>query len=457
MHDTTIDWRAFREALGPISTSDDPNVRRQKSRDFYWYSPILSEQLDGCLADLIVTPANQGEVVRVLSAAAKAGVPVTVRGAGTGNYGQATPLHGGVVLETVKLNRVLEVGEGWLRAECGARLEAVDQAALAHGQELLMYPSTKRSATLGGFVAGGSAGVGSVRHGMLKDRGVLRRAKVITCEPDPRVLELEGAEIQQVHHAYGTNGAITEIEIALAPAEKWVQCLTLTDDYLAAVRLAKAVDAAGLVVQLLSTIEERIIPYVKPLRDKLPARKHLLLAIVAEASMAEYERLLREHGAINAIAGDDAELRRHNLPSITEFSYNHTTLQALKVDKSVTYLQTLFPAPIEEDAIREVMAHFGDELLWHHEYVRLGDAMVAFAIQVVRYTTPERLQAIIGEIESRGLPVFDPHTYIIEDGGMKQVDPRHLAFKRVADPMGLMNPGKTRAWDGPNPWAKPTS
>jgi hypothetical protein len=33
---------------------------------------------------------------------------------------------------------------------------------------------------------------------------------------------------------------------------------------------------------------------------------------------------------------------------------------------------------------------------------------------------------------------------------MKRVDPAQLAFKREADPMGLLNPGKMLAWDDPS-------
>ena len=49
--------------------------------------------------------------------------------------------------------------------------------------------------------------------------------------------------------------------------------------------------------------------------------------------------------------------------------------------------------------------------------------------------------------EADGCWIFDPHTWVLEDGGMKQVDEAQLAFKRQADPLGLMNPGKVRAWD----------
>ena len=69
------------------------------------------------------------------------------------------------------------------------------------------------------------------------------------------------------------------------------------------------------------------------------------------------------------------------------------------------------------------------------------------ALPLVRYTTEERLRAIIADFERRGITVFDPHTYVLEDGGMKQTDPEQLAFKRHADPLGLLNPGKMRGWD----------
>ena len=49
-----------------------------------------------------------------------------------------------------------------------------------------------------------------------------------------------------------------------------------------------------------------------------------------------------------------------------------------------------------------------------------------------------------------GAPIFNPHRYTLEEGGMKQTDSVQLAFKREADPRGLLNPGKMIAWDDPN-------
>ena len=82
----------FRAALAGLELIDHPVQLRLRSRDFYWYSPILRRALDGKAADLIVVPQSVEEVVRVSAACARFGVPLVVRGGATGNYGQCVPL-----------------------------------------------------------------------------------------------------------------------------------------------------------------------------------------------------------------------------------------------------------------------------------------------------------------------------------------------------------------------------
>ena len=72
---------------------------------------------------------------------------------------------------------------------------------------------------------------------------------------------------------------------------------------------------------------------------------------------------------------------------------------------------------------------------------------MAFALPLVQYFDPAQLRHLIESFEADGCRIFDPHTWVLEDGGMKQVDEAQLDFKRRADPLGLMNPGKVRGWD----------
>src|SRR5579863_6378287 len=108
----SYDIARFRAAIGPVRSEDNPVLVRQKSRDFYWYSPILKRELEAVVADLVVTPANEDEVRTILAAAYALKIPVTPRGAGTGNYGQAMPLAGGVVLNMAAMDKVTSIAPG---------------------------------------------------------------------------------------------------------------------------------------------------------------------------------------------------------------------------------------------------------------------------------------------------------------------------------------------------------
>ena len=81
--------------LGGLAVETQPQKVKRRSRDFYWYSPILKRQLDQVTAEAVVTPKDEAEVIRVLAACHRHRVPLTPRGGGTGNYGQAMPLQGG--------------------------------------------------------------------------------------------------------------------------------------------------------------------------------------------------------------------------------------------------------------------------------------------------------------------------------------------------------------------------
>ena len=92
------------------------------------------------------------------------------------------------------------------------------------------------------------------------------------------------------------------------------------------------------------------------------------------------------------------------------------------------------------------MQLWGDEVLMHHEFARDHNGPVVFGLPLIAYFDRDRLYEIIAEFEAAGCVVLDNHVYTIEDGGMKTIDSAQIDFKKVADPHGLMNPGKTRGW-----------
>jgi len=440
-------------ALEGMPVVTEGPVIKQKSRDFYWYSPVLKRQLDDVAADAIVTARSEADVIAVLKAAYAHDVPVTVRGAGTGNYGQAMPLKGGVVLDLSEMTAVKEIAPGRVRCEAGIKMHDLDAATREHsGQEARFHPSTKRTASIGGYVAGGSSGVGSITWGLLRDRGNILGTRVVTMEAEPRILELRGDDINQVNHAYGTNGVITEVEMPLAPAYGWIDMIAVFDDFMEACRFSQALSEQDAIVKKLVTPIAAPVPdqYFKPLKNILPEGKNIVLLMIADIAVEAFEAFFEGYPGEIVYRQTADDKAQEGVPPLYEFSWNHTTLQALKVDRNITYLQTLFPPPDHLALVEKMYTHFGDEVPMHLEFVRFGGQIACFGLQVVRFTTEERLWEIIAFHEANGCPIFNPHTCTLEEGGMKQVDHLQLDFKKQADPKGLMNPGKMLAWEDPD-------
>ena len=449
-----MDIAALKRDLDGIKVDDHPAIVQQKSRDFYWYSPVLKAQLDHVKGDLIVTPKNEDEVIRVLAACHKHGVPVTPRGSGTGNYGQAMPLSGGVVLNLAEMNEIKVVAPGRVVTGPGAVLAEIDKATRAHsGQELRLSPSTYNTASIGGFIAGGSGGVGSINFGGLRDFGNVLRLRVVTMEAEPKALELTGEDLHKVTHAYGTNGIITEVEMPLTAAYEWVDVIVGFDSFMGAARYGNALACQdGILTKLITPIAAPVPQlYFKRHQKFLREEQSICVVMVAKHGLDAFLAFTRRAGGaviFNAATATDED--KKGLPPAYELAWNHTTLRALRVDPSITYLQSLYPFPNQLALVEKMDAMFPGEVFSHLEFVRLDGNITCFGLPLVKFTTEARLNEIIRLHEENGCPIFNPHRYTLEEGGMKQTDEIQLAFKRQTDPQGLLNPGKMIAWENPD-------
>ncbi|MFK4821060.1 FAD-binding oxidoreductase [Ochrobactrum quorumnocens] len=441
------DWAAFRAEIEGIRIYDDPKQVELRSRDYFWYSPILTEDIGHYLGDLVVIPKDQDEVRRVTAAAAKLRIPITVRGGGTGNYGQCVPLEGGVILDMTKIDRIIAIEPGKVRVEGGARISRLDDAVRETGQELLMYPSTRRIATIGGFFSGGSGGIGSLRHGMLRDDGNVFSVKVLTVEPEPKIIELTGRDIHKVQHAYGTNGIILELEIGLTKATEWVHTAALFDTYEATLNFCLKALENNLDCYLLTTVDRRFARFYTKFGELFPSDKDAVFAMIAPQEVARFEALATEFGGKVSFSMTLDELHKAGLQPAYECGWNHTTLQALKAEPGWTYLQVAYPRPFDVALVNRQIERYGETQYMHHEMARLEGEVQIFALPLVRFEGRDQMYRLIEELEQvDGCDIYDPHAYTIEDGGMKEIDNVQIEFKKQADPYGLLNPGKTRGW-----------
>ena len=429
-----------------LVTAAEAAELQRLSHDYFEYSPLLLPHFSDQRAQLAVQATTVPQVRLVAAACARAGIPLTLRGAGTGNYGQCVPLAGGVVLELTGLNRLraLDAGTGVIEVEAGALMAALDQQLLPRGRALRLLPSTYRSASIGGFIAGGSGGIGSLRWGFLRDPGNLLGLEVVTVEPEPRLLRLDAGASEPLNHAYGCNGIITALRLPTCEAVAWQQLVVGFASWAEAVEAGRALAATALHLNALTLLEAPIAarsPWPKGCPEA-ERGEHRLLLLVAPDALEVLPAWLAVRGGTLVWQAPQGQSR--GLP-LRELSWNHTTLHWRAQVPGWTYLQALLPQP-ELPLLQALSRQWGDALHWHLEAVRQQGAARFAALPLLRWQGEAPLQQLMAQLRQAGAVIFNPHVFTVEDGGLGVIDADQVAAKAAYDPAGLLNPGKLRGW-----------
>jgi hypothetical protein len=439
------DTASFLTALGDVPSVSDPDIVRRKSRDMTAnFSPVMKRDAMEHVADVIVKPRSRSDVLRIASAAARTRMPLMMRGAGTCNFGQGIPLHGGAIVDMSDLSQVLWTRDQRVRAEAGARLAAIDEVTRATGWELRMHSSTKKVATLGGFVGGGHAGVGSCAYGILRDRGNILGLEVVSVEEEPRVVQLRGDEVNLVHHAYGSNGIITEIEMPLAPAWPWREEIVVFPEFMTAVKFAHALATSdGIVKKLISVIGAPIWDMMRALRPYgRDGKQGMVLAMVAAPFIDGFQALVKDFGG--EITSEAAEGQGPYRIPLYEFSWGHTRMHVNREQPDIVSNVGLYLDPDLVGAIGRSHRRFGHLRGMHFEVKRFDGKLSFQGSPFFHYTDDVQLADVMRGMAEDGAMVANNHTFLVKEGGMKSVDGGDAAFKRAMDPHDLMNPGKLR-------------
>ena len=172
---------------------------------------------------VLVRAQSTDDVSAVMAYASGHNLPVVVRGSGTGLVGGAVAVEGGIMIETLEMNRILELDEENLTVtvQPGVLLMELAAYAMAHG---FLYPPDpgEKSATIGGNISTNAGGMRALKYGVTRD--FVRGLEVVL--PGGEVLQLGGKVVKNstgyslkdlIIGSEGTLAVITKATLRLLP------------------------------------------------------------------------------------------------------------------------------------------------------------------------------------------------------------------------------------------------
>jgi glycolate oxidase len=285
----------------------------------YKYDAYLEERRP----DAVVFVHSTEEVAGVVKVCNKFGVPFVPRGGGTNLSGGTIPVKGGVVIEMIRMNRILEVDRANLRAwvQPGMFNLEFGNALAPLGYQYLPDPASQKAATLGGNVAENSGGPHCFKYGVTTNH-VLGLTVVL---PDGQVAKIGGKAPDVPGYdltgvfvgSEGTFGICTEIVARIMRLPEGVKTLlAIYDSIEEGSETVSAIVAAGMVPATLEMMDQLVIKAVEEsIHCGFPLDCATVLIIEVDGLKDDLEwqakaisDLCRAHGAREVrVARDDAE------------------------------------------------------------------------------------------------------------------------------------------------------
>ncbi len=166
------------------------------------------------LADYVVRTKTPEQVQEVIKIAGKHKIPVIPRGGASSCLGSSSPTRGGISLDIKRMDQIVEINEEelYIRVEPGVPFERLETELAKKSLSLGIYPSSAKSAVIGGWIAcGGKAGIGTPLNGGLKDN--ILELEVV--KPSGELVTITGDGIELLNESYGILGVIVQAKIRI--------------------------------------------------------------------------------------------------------------------------------------------------------------------------------------------------------------------------------------------------
>ena len=419
--------------------------------------------------EIAVTVETAEQISELMKLAQREKFPVTPRGAGQGLSGGAVPVHGGVVMSTEKMDKILEIDEEnfFVAVEPGVITGNLHRAVEEKGLFYPPDPASLDSCSIGGNVAENAGGPRAVKYGVTSHYVCGLEAVL----PSGEIINLGGKVVKDVTGysllqlligSEGTLAVITKVLLRLIPLPtERIDLLVPFSDFKTAAETVSAVLKNRIVPAALEFMERDSIIAAEKLTEKeVPfhdAAAHLLITLDgndAEAMLKETEQfgeMCLERGALEVLVADDSQLRDKLWDArrkIIEALQNLSPVHQMDT-QDISVPRNALPEALER--IKKVAATYELQIV---SFGHSGDGNIH--VNIIK-TLPE-------EEWSRKAPAAAEEIYRIaaelggkitgEHGiGLTRKEHLHInldektielmkMIKRDFDPNGILNPGK---------------
>jgi Fe-S oxidoreductase/FAD/FMN-containing dehydrogenase len=454
---TTADRDRLQDLLGPQVTFDR-RERRLYGHDIAAMPSLVRPLVGDTTPDAVAQPSSETQLVELVRWANGRGVPLTPRGKGSSGYGGAIPVRKGVVVDLYRLCRVLAVDRAGLTVtvEPGITWEQLDRELAKEGLTLRLYPTSYPSSSVGGWLAQGGAGIGSYEYGWFAENVTAVRLVLA----DGTVPELSGDDIGLVADAEGTTGVVSSVTLRVRP---------LADDAVTAVACPTARDLQALIEALIAAdLPIWSMVYINPrmaeMKNRAPLRTHnghpaeervlLPAAYILTLAYRAADRAAIEQALPGLLAPVQGEILAERIAA-HEWDHRFQLMIVKRLGPSLVPSEVVVPLAELGAVMEEIERKVDQPVVKEGVIVRRGahgrpEAVILGFIPSDQrrfdYNLVFGLVLTIVDIAVRhgGRP-YSTGMYFASKAeqvmGRERVA-RLRAFKRQADPRGVLNPGK---------------
>lgn len=450
----------LRSIVGPANVLDSPQALLCYSYDATFHAGR---------PEVVVLPASTEEVVGVVQIAARHGVPITPRGAGTGLSGGSLP-KGGIALSLTRMTRVLEIDARNLLAvvEPGVVTATLQKQVEEIGLFYPPDPASARVSTIGGNIAENAGGPRCFKYGVTRDY-VLGLEVVLA---DGRLLQTGGRTVKNVTGfdltrlivgSEGTLGIVTKAILRLVPKPETVRTLMAVFPRLEdAAETTAAIVAKGVTPATIEIMDQLTLKAVENyLHIGLPVEAEAVLLIEVDGFAEAVTRqvgivveLCQSMGASEVRTAATEEERAQLWLARRSISTAITKVRPTRIGEDVAVPVSRIP-----EMIRKVHYLRDQTGLTMAIYGHVGDGNLHPNI-VTDLRDTEEMAKVEGVLEEIARFALGLGGTLSGEHGIGTVKAPYLEMavgevgldvmrriKRALDPQNLLNPGKMRLDD----------